>query len=62
MEEPSGTWSLAQLLADDVPPSSLVAAYSATIRGIGYLAALNPGLSADSLAYAREGIEAFTRT
>ncbi|RNJ63570.1 MAG: TetR/AcrR family transcriptional regulator [Porphyrobacter sp. IPPAS B-1204] len=36
MEDPSGTWALAQLLGGLHPSASLVAAFSATIRGIGY--------------------------
>lgn len=36
MEDPSGTWSLRQLLGGKCPPASLVAAFSAIIRGIGF--------------------------
>lgn len=38
MEDPSGTWALTQLLGGVVPPTSLVAAFSAVIRGIGFSA------------------------
>lgn len=39
MEDPSGTWALTQLLGGEVPPASLVAAFSAILRGIGHRAA-----------------------
>ncbi|MFW5633998.1 MAG: TetR/AcrR family transcriptional regulator [Erythrobacter sp.] len=61
MDDPSGAWSLGQLLGGDVPAASLVAAYSATIRGIGFMAGPARGLSGEDLAYARRGIEAFVR-
>lgn len=35
MEDPSGTWALQQMLAGAQPPASLVAGFSAIIRGIG---------------------------
>lgn len=40
MEDPSGTWALQQMLGGAVPPTSLVAAFSAIIRGIGFRASL----------------------
>ena len=40
MEDPSGTWALTQLLGGEAPPpASLVAAFSAILRGIGHRAA-----------------------
>lgn len=36
MEDPSGSWSLQQLLGGQTPPASLVAAFSAIVRGIGW--------------------------
>lgn len=36
MEDPSRTWSLQQMLGGKTPPASLVAAFSAIIRGIGF--------------------------
>lgn len=36
MEDPSGTWALTQMLGGTVPPASLVAAFSAVIRGVGF--------------------------
>lgn len=38
MEDPSGAWALEQMLAGRKPPGSLVAAFSAVIRGVGYQA------------------------
>jgi AcrR family transcriptional regulator len=38
MEDPSGAWTLEQMLAGAKPPGSLVAAFSAVIRGVGYQA------------------------
>ncbi len=38
MEDPSGTWALTQLLGGAVPPASLVAAFSAILRGVGHRA------------------------
>ena len=35
MDDPSGTWALQQLLCGQLPSASLVAAFSAIIRGIG---------------------------
>lgn len=35
MDDPSGTWALRQLLGGVLPPGSLVAAFSAIIRGVG---------------------------
>ncbi len=48
MEDPSGTWALQQMLGGMRPPASLVAVFSAVIRGIGYRAA-HGGLNAGSL-------------
>lgn len=42
MEDPSGTWALQQMLAGRQPSASLVAAFSAVIRGIGYQARAKP--------------------
>lgn len=39
MDDPSGTWALRQMLGGQPPSASLVAAFSATIRGVGYRAA-----------------------
>ncbi|MCL9998097.1 MAG: hypothetical protein NBV68_01830 [Erythrobacter sp.] len=40
MEDPSGTWALTQLLGgEEAPPASLVAAFSAILRGVGHRAA-----------------------
>jgi AcrR family transcriptional regulator len=36
MDDPSGTWALQQMLGGMPPSASLVAAFSAIIRGIGY--------------------------
>lgn len=36
MEDPSGDWTLRQLMDGTVPPASLVAAFSAVVRGIGF--------------------------
>ncbi len=38
MEDPSGTWALTQLMGGQVPTASLVAAFSAILRGIGHRA------------------------
>lgn len=38
MEDPSGAWALEQMLAGAKPPGSLVAAFSAVIRGVGHQA------------------------
>jgi AcrR family transcriptional regulator len=38
MEDPSGVWALEQMLAGRKPSGSLVAAFSAVIRGVGYQA------------------------
>jgi AcrR family transcriptional regulator len=35
VDDPSGTWALQQMLGGPLPPASLVAAFSAIIRGIG---------------------------
>lgn len=39
MDDPTGTWALQQMLGGMPPSASLVAAFSAIIRGIGYRAA-----------------------
>ncbi|MFN4112625.1 MAG: TetR family transcriptional regulator [Sphingomonadaceae bacterium] len=39
MDDPSGTWALQQMLGGMVPSTTLVAAFSAIIRGIGFRAA-----------------------
>lgn len=61
MEDPIGTWSLAQITGVNTPPASLVAAYSATVRGIGFMAGLAGGLSGAARAYAENGIAALAR-
>lgn len=59
MDDPTGTWALQQMLAGTTPPASLVAAFSAIIRGIGYRA-LHGGLDAGDLqAGARTALQPF---
>ncbi|MFN3864350.1 MAG: TetR family transcriptional regulator [Erythrobacter sp.] len=48
MDDPSGAWALEQMLGGMPPPESLVAAFSAIIRGIGYRA-VQGGLDEDAL-------------
>jgi AcrR family transcriptional regulator len=43
MEDPSGAWALQQMLGGQTPPASLVAAFSAITRGIGFHAAHGVG-------------------
>lgn len=38
MDDPSGAWALQQMLSGMAPSASLVAAFSATVRGVGYRA------------------------
>lgn len=48
MDDPTGTWALQQLLGGIPPSASLVAAFSAIIRGIGYRA-VHGALAEDEL-------------
>jgi AcrR family transcriptional regulator len=59
MEDPSGTWALRQLLGGAEPPSTLVAAFSAIIRGIGYRAAYAGMAREDVVALAEAALCAF---
>lgn len=58
MEDPSGAWTLTQMLGGTVPPASLVAAFSAVIRGIGF-GARHAGPGADLAARARSALAPF---
>lgn len=60
MEDPSGTWALKQMLGGEVPPAALVAAFSATIRGIASRV-IYGGYSKDDLrSYALLALQPFT--
>lgn len=59
MDDPSGTWALQQMLGGMPPSASLVAAFSAIVRGIGYRAAYG-GLSENDLqSGARKALRPF---
>lgn len=61
MADPSGTWTLQQMLGGTHPPAALVAVFSAVIRGIGYRA-LHAGLSDDDLqSGARAALQPFLK-
>ncbi len=61
MDDPSGSWALQQLQGGAVPPASLVAGFSATIRGIGYRA-YHGGYSHDAMrSFAQMALEPFMR-
>lgn len=61
MEDPSGSWALQQLQSGSVPTASLVAGFSATIRGIGYRAS-HGGHSPDEMrSYAQVALQPFMR-
>lgn len=61
MEDPSGTWSLGQITGLERPPAPLVAAFSATVRGIGFMAASEGKLRGQTRDYAQAGLAAFAR-
>ncbi|GAA0754329.1 hypothetical protein GCM10009076_00180 [Erythrobacter ramosus] len=59
MDDPSGTWALRQMLGGIPPSASLVAAFSAIIRGIGYRA-VHGGLDEGDLQFgARTALRPF---
>lgn len=61
MDDPSGSWALQQLRGGAVPSASLVAGFSATIRGIGYRAS-HGGYSHDAMrTFAQMALESFMR-
>lgn len=59
MDDPSGTWALQQILGGAQPSASLVAAFSAVIRGIGYRALHAGGTQGDLRSGARAALEPF---
>jgi AcrR family transcriptional regulator len=58
MEDPSGTWTLTQMLGGTIPPASLVAGFSAVIRGAGF-SARHAGSDPDCAARARDALAPF---
>lgn len=58
-DEPIGTWALGQMLGGSQPPASLVAAFSAIIRGIGYRASCGGTTAADLPSGARKALQPF---
>lgn len=61
MDDPSGTWALQQMLGGRAPPASLVAAFSAIIRGIGHRAAHGGRDEGELQRGARMALQAFLR-
>lgn len=61
MDDPSGAWTLGQITHLERPPAPLVAAFSATVRGIGFMTACDGTLRGRSRDYARAGLAAFAR-
>jgi AcrR family transcriptional regulator len=59
MEDPSGTWALQQFLGGRQPSASLVAAFSATIRGIGHQATHSAASQEELHAYALAALRPF---
>jgi AcrR family transcriptional regulator len=59
MDDPSGAWALQQMLGGTAPPTSLVAAFSAIIRGIGFRARLGGPEARMLEATARQSLMAF---
>jgi AcrR family transcriptional regulator len=59
MEDPSGTWALQQLLGGRQPSASLVAAFSAIIRGIGHHALHCTALHEELRSYALAALSPF---
>ncbi len=59
MDDPSGTWALQQMLGGTEPSASLVAAFSAVIRGVGYRALHSDGAQGDLRSGAMAALEPF---
>jgi AcrR family transcriptional regulator len=59
MDDPSGTWALRQMLGGIETPASLVAVFSAIIRGIGYRARHSGSAERDLEAGARAALRPF---
>jgi AcrR family transcriptional regulator len=59
MEDPSGTWALTQLLGGTRPPAALVAAFSAVVRGIGFMVADSGLAGSTKREVAHEALSSF---